>query len=91
MTAIDTSPPPATTRRRATDITLWVVQVLLAAFFLVAAAGPKLAGQQYAVEMFTQIGAGQWFRYLVGSSPRCSFSAPSSWRSPQPSWSWCSA
>jgi len=67
MTAIDTSPPPATARRRATDITLWVVQVLLAAFFLVAAAGPKLAGQQYAVEMFTQIGAGQWFRYLVGT------------------------
>ncbi|MGH3625444.1 MAG: DoxX family protein [Sciscionella sp.] len=36
-------------------------------FFLVAAAGPKLAGQQYAVEMFNQMGAGQWFRYLVGA------------------------
>ncbi len=88
-TVTDTAPKP--TPGRALNITLWVVQVLLAAFFLAAAAGPKLAGQQYAVEMFTQIGAGQWFRYLVGSSPRCSFSAPSSWRSPQPSWSWCSA
>ncbi len=34
---------------------------------MLAAASPKLAGQQYAVEMFTQIGAGQWFRYLVGA------------------------
>jgi putative oxidoreductase len=54
-------------RRRALNATLWVVQVLLAVFFLVAAAGPKLAGQQYAVEMFNQMGAGQWFRYLVGA------------------------
>jgi hypothetical protein len=56
---------PATRRRLNT--TLWVVQVLLAVFFLVGAAGPKLAGQQYAVDMFTEIGAGQWFRYFVGA------------------------
>lgn len=67
MTANDTLTAPSTERGRATNITLWVVQVLLAAFFLLAAASPKLAGQQYAVEMFTQIGAGQWFRYLVGA------------------------
>lgn len=66
MTANETLTPP-TARGRATDITLWVVQILLTAFFLFAAASPKLAGQQYAVEMFTQIGAGQWFRYLVGA------------------------
>jgi uncharacterized membrane protein YphA (DoxX/SURF4 family) len=57
--------PPAT-RRRGLDITLWVLQVLLAVFFIVASAAPKLLGEQTAVEVFTEIGAGQWFRYLVG-------------------------
>ncbi|MGH4012967.1 MAG: DoxX family protein [Pseudonocardiaceae bacterium] len=67
MTANDTLAAPGTARGRATNLTLWVVQVGLAAFFVLAAAGPKLAGQQYAVEMFTQIGAGQWLRYLIGA------------------------
>jgi uncharacterized membrane protein YphA (DoxX/SURF4 family) len=67
MTAMETRAVPPTTRGRAITITLWVLQVLLAVFFLVAAAGPKLLGQQYAVEMFDQIGAGQWLRYLVGA------------------------
>ncbi|MBA2473910.1 MAG: DoxX family protein [Pseudonocardiales bacterium] len=66
MVANQTLRAPAAVRERTTDIALRVVQVLLAAFFLLAAAGPKLVGQQYAVEMFTQIGAGQWLRYLVG-------------------------
>jgi putative oxidoreductase len=52
--------------RPALNRTLWSVQVLLAVFFLIAAAGPKLVGEAYAMEMFTQIGAGQWLRYLVG-------------------------
>jgi putative oxidoreductase len=30
-------------------------------------AAPKLFGEAYAVELFTQIGAGDWFRYLVGA------------------------
>ncbi|MQA12971.1 MAG: DoxX family membrane protein [Pseudonocardiaceae bacterium] len=67
MTANDTPTASATTPGRALNITLWVVQILLAVFFLVAAAAPKLAGQQLAVEMFAQIGAGQWLRYLVGA------------------------
>lgn len=46
--------------------TLWVLQGLLAAFFLVAAAGPKLFGEATAVETFDDIGIGQWFRYVVG-------------------------
>ncbi len=66
MTTNEPVAAPGTSRGRAVNITLWVVQVLLAAFFLLAAAAPKLLGQQVAVEMFTQIGAGQWFRYLVG-------------------------
>lgn len=67
MTASDTVTAPPATRGRGVNITLWVVQVLLAAFFLAAAAGPKLFGEQLAVEMFAQMGAGQWFRYLVGT------------------------
>ncbi len=47
--------------------TLWVLQGLLAAFFLIAAAGPKLFGEATAVETFDDIGVGQWFRYVVGS------------------------
>jgi uncharacterized membrane protein YphA (DoxX/SURF4 family) len=38
----------------------------MAAFFLFVAAGSKLAGSHSAVEEFGAIGAGQWFRYLVG-------------------------
>jgi uncharacterized membrane protein YphA (DoxX/SURF4 family) len=67
MTASEIPAVPAATRGRGLDITLWVVQVLMAVFFLVAAAGPKLVGERTAVEMFTQIGAGQWLRYLVGA------------------------
>jgi putative oxidoreductase len=44
-----------------TSTLLWSAQILLAAVFVFAAA-PKLAG----VVMFSQIGAGQWLRYLVG-------------------------
>lgn len=39
----------------------------MALFFLAAAAGPKLLGEQSAAEMFALIGFGQWFRYLVGA------------------------
>ena len=71
MTASDTGSAPAATREvargRALNAAVWVLQVLLAAFFLLAAAGPKLLGEQLAVEMFAQIGIGQWFRYLVGT------------------------
>ncbi len=66
MTANSTLTPPAPTRSRGLHRTLWVLQILLAVFFLVAAAGPKLLGEATAVEMFALIGAGQWFRYLVG-------------------------
>lgn len=48
------------------DIALWVLQVLLAVYFAVNAAVPKLVGTDSAVDMFDRIGAGQWFRYLTG-------------------------
>jgi uncharacterized membrane protein YphA (DoxX/SURF4 family) len=51
--------------RRLITTLLWAAQILLAAFFLFAA-GPKLAGSHDSVHEFGLIGAGQWFRYLVG-------------------------
>src|SRR6266536_3073226 len=63
-----TSQPPAApaTRRRALTVTLWALQALLAIQF--AGAGSlKLGGAQQMVDLFTQIGAGQWLRYLVGA------------------------
>ncbi|MGH3646778.1 MAG: DoxX family protein [Micromonosporaceae bacterium] len=43
-----------------------MLRALLAVFFLLAASGPKLLGEQTAVELFDDIGAGQWLRYVVG-------------------------
>ncbi|MGH3377527.1 MAG: DoxX family protein [Actinoallomurus sp.] len=67
-TATTTLAAPATTnRRRAVNRTLWTVQILLAAFLLIASAAPKFAGQRDAVDTFTRIGWGQWFRYFTGT------------------------
>ncbi|GAA1530953.1 DoxX family protein [Kribbella lupini] len=56
-----------TTRRpRTGTVALWVVQVLLAGSFVLAAL-PKLTGDQVMVDMFALIGAGQWLRYAVGA------------------------
>ena len=46
-------------------IVLWVVQVALAAMFLMAG-GSKLAGAPAMVSLFDVIGVGQWFRYVTG-------------------------
>ncbi|MFB9832905.1 DoxX family protein [Actinoallomurus acaciae] len=62
-----TTPATTTDRRTAVHRTLWAVQILLAAFLLIASAAPKFAGQRDAVETFDQIGWGQWFRYLTGT------------------------
>ena len=61
------TPATTTARRTAVHITLWVVQILLAAFLLIASAAPKFAGQRDAVDTFNQIGWGQWFRYFTGT------------------------
>src|SRR3954469_12424046 len=66
MSATHTAPAPAVTERRALRTALWVIQVLLAAFFVFAATA-KLSGQKDAVETFTKLGLGQWFRYLTGA------------------------
>ena len=64
-TATLTAAPHA--RTRALTRTLWTLQILVGLFFVVASAGPKLFGEAYAVEIFTQIGAGQWFRFVIGA------------------------
>jgi putative oxidoreductase len=43
----------------------WTLQGILAAAFL-AAGFAKLAGVPYMVELFDQIGLGQWFRLVTG-------------------------
>ncbi|BBG03656.1 MULTISPECIES: DoxX family protein [Pseudonocardia] len=47
--------------------TLWVLQILLGLFFVIASAVPKFYGDPYAVAVFDEIGIGQWFRYLIGA------------------------
>lgn len=46
---------------------LWVLQILLGLFFVLASAAPKFWGDPFAVTIFDEIGAGQWFRYVVGA------------------------
>jgi putative oxidoreductase len=57
----------AATRSRVAHRALWVLQILLGVFFVVASAAPKFAGEAYAVQIFTEIGAGDWFRYFIGA------------------------
>jgi uncharacterized membrane protein YphA (DoxX/SURF4 family) len=66
MFASDLQTTPVAKRTGAVNITLWVAQILLAAFFAFAAA-PKLLGDPTAVASFESIGFGQWFRYLTGT------------------------
>jgi uncharacterized membrane protein YphA (DoxX/SURF4 family) len=54
-------------RRRAVTVTLWTAQVLLGAVF-VSVAAAKLAGASSSVEVFNQIGLGQWLRYVTGTA-----------------------
>ncbi|MEU5948506.1 DoxX family protein [Micromonospora sp. NPDC047465] len=51
--------------RRTGTIARWVVQVFLAVQF-VSGGVLKLIGDARMVDLFTDIGAGQWLRYLVG-------------------------
>ena len=53
--------------RRLTSTLLWAAQIPLAALFVIVAV-PKLTGSQQAVQEFGLIGAGQWLRYLVGTT-----------------------
>lgn len=59
--------PTAPTRSRAAHRSLWALQILLGVFLVVASAAPKFWGDPFAVQIFTEIGAGQWFRYFIGA------------------------
>jgi uncharacterized membrane protein YphA (DoxX/SURF4 family) len=50
---------------RTMPIVLWVLRVLMAALFLLAAFA-KLTSMQMEVDAFAMLPVGQWFRYLVG-------------------------
>jgi uncharacterized membrane protein YphA (DoxX/SURF4 family) len=52
-------------RSRGKTITVWVIQILVAAAFI-GAGSAKLAGAPMMVQIFDHIGVGQWFRYVTG-------------------------
>ena len=56
-----------TRRSVAANRALWTLQILLGVFLVVASSAPKFFGEATAVEMFAQIGLGDWFRYFVGT------------------------
>lgn len=51
---------------RAVRVTVRVLRILLALFFAVPSASPKLIGHSSAAEGFDKIGFGDWFMYVVG-------------------------
>jgi uncharacterized membrane protein YphA (DoxX/SURF4 family) len=53
-------------RGEAMNIFLWVLQIALAAMFLMAG-GSKLAGSAAMVQLFNAVALGQWFRYFTGA------------------------
>jgi len=52
-------------RKAPRRIGTWALQGLVAAVFF-AAGGAKLAGVPFMVQLFNQIGIGQWFRIVTG-------------------------
>lgn len=55
--------PDQSARARAANVVLWVLQALLAAYFVYS--GFLLFGDDF-VRKFDEIGFGQWLRYLTG-------------------------
>jgi putative oxidoreductase len=53
-------------RARAVTAGLWTLQVLLALAFAAGSGLPKLVGESYAVQIFDDLGTGQWLRIVVG-------------------------
>lgn len=65
-TASSIKQTPDRVASRSWNIALWILQILAAAAFL-AAGMSKLSGNAVMVALFSQIGAGQWFRYVTGA------------------------
>jgi uncharacterized membrane protein YphA (DoxX/SURF4 family) len=51
---------------RVANVATWIVQVVVGLQF-VFGGGLKLAGSPVMVDLFTEIGAGQWLRFVVGA------------------------
>ena len=51
---------------RVWNLTLWILQVFLAALFLLSGATKFSAHFVYWVELFAKLGIGQWFRHFIG-------------------------
>jgi putative oxidoreductase len=52
---------------RVLNLTLWVLQCLLALVFLYSGASKFSPHGIFWIELFAKIGIGQWFRYFTGS------------------------
>lgn len=61
-----TSQTPSASPGRGLNITLWVLQVLLAAMFIFAGLTKLVNVQPEVIEGFEKIGLGQGFRVLIG-------------------------
>lgn len=55
-----------TRKRSPATIVAWVLQILLA-LAMVGAGAAKLSGQPAMIQLFEDIGAGQWLRFMVGA------------------------
>ncbi|GAA3747748.1 DoxX family protein [Salinactinospora qingdaonensis] len=66
MASNDTPKKSSVKRNRFVESLLWIGQVLLAIYFIAFGALPKFSGAPAQVEMFEDIGLGQWFRYFTG-------------------------
>ena len=67
MNSASTTTSETGTRSKAANIALWVFQIALAALFIINFGPGKLLGSDQAVQTFTEIGAGQWLRYVTGA------------------------
>jgi uncharacterized membrane protein YphA (DoxX/SURF4 family) len=66
MSTTTLAPTARTARGRITNVATWILQALIGVQFI-SGGGLKLAGSPVMVDLFTDIGAGQWLRYLVGA------------------------
>lgn len=66
-TTVPASAASVSVRGRRARVALRTVQVLLALFYAVASALPKLIGNQYAVDAFDEIGWGGVGMYTIGA------------------------
>ncbi|MGW2872018.1 DoxX family protein [Kitasatospora sp. NPDC001225] len=67
-TTTATSTATATSTKSSTAVVrvVWTLRILLALFFALASALPKLLALPAATTVFDAIGAGHWFMYLTG-------------------------